>query len=387
MKVCLLVSHYSSDVFPQKGPFFRCLAEGLAEIPELEVMVLAPLPYSNSWIEKYVPSLKGNSLLPRFSFENGVKIFRPRYLRLPFIHKWGISHYLMFASVKRILKNEKPDLVDLRIGFPAYPLSHLALRIKKRFKIPFIYTMNGIDFDINIPVRTIHDKQFVELIKASSASFTVSVKLSERLSGKTGIHFGVQHHPLNLSPDVHTRSRLLGNWDSTYCLEILFVGALSREKGVDFLLEAWQQVVKYKWRLTLVGEGELYRSIAHENVRFLGRKSKNEISQLLDDSDLFCFFSRNDAMPNAVKEAAWHGLPVFALGIDSLMELSGEGQNAYLLSALDIDEFNRTLDNIILNIPSTLQKAQAMQKGIRNRFSQQNAAAQTFKVYKEIINE
>lgn len=106
--------------------------------------------------------------------------------------------------------------------------------------------------------------------------------------------------------------------------ELLFVGKLRKYKGVQYLLEAIQNL---SIRLTIVGNGEelgilqeQVKSLGLEDqVRFVVNASDNELSQIYQDSDLFILPSINEAEAFGVVqlEAMANGLPVINTYLDS----------------------------------------------------------------------
>lgn len=94
----------------------------------------------------------------------------------------------------------------------------------------------------------------------------------------------------------------------------LFVGTLSRLKGVDILLEAFRDPRLADVRLVLLGDGPMRREAGSHggNVHFLGHRPHEEVWDWMSRSWCLVHPSRADTSPNAVKEATSMGLPVIA---------------------------------------------------------------------------
>lgn len=116
-------------------------------------------------------------------------------------------------------------------------------------------------------------------------------------------------------------------------LHLLAVGRLVREKGFDLLLEAFACVRRQfpNARLTILGEGAEEASLKRIGCRlgidayvsFPGYVDRPE--EWFPEARLFVLSSRQEAMPNALLEAASYGLPIVAtpaLG-DALAGLRG----------------------------------------------------------------
>ena len=131
---------------------------------------------------------------------------------------------------------------------------------------------------------------------------------------------------------------------------LLYVGRLSREKNVDYLLKIVEVVRKKGWRarLLIVGEGQLRR---HLSERIKKLKMEREIvmtgylrgEQLLCaylSADAFLLASRNELQSIATMEAmAMKCLPLIGKGEqNAAQELVREGINGYLFSLEDPED-------------------------------------------------
>ena len=117
-----------------------------------------------------------------------------------------------------------------------------------------------------------------------------------------------------------------------------FVGRISYRKGVDVIVEAWQDVVTRVPNavLLLVGpvadsyrnvqEDEFVKTLKHSiaaaglesHVQWVG--ATTDVEQYLMASDIFLFASRREGCPNAVLEAMACGLPVVATRIEGVTD-------------------------------------------------------------------
>lgn len=101
---------------------------------------------------------------------------------------------------------------------------------------------------------------------------------------------------------------------------LIFVGWVTREKGVFDLLDAFQVLLSQfpNCHLSIVGAGgdletlrqEVQRRELCSDVSMLGWIERSEIARLLPSFDLFVLPSESEGMPNSVIEAMSSGLPV-----------------------------------------------------------------------------
>jgi glycosyltransferase involved in cell wall biosynthesis len=92
----------------------------------------------------------------------------------------------------------------------------------------------------------------------------------------------------------------------------LFVGTLSKLKGVDLLLDAFADERLRSVRLVLLGGGPLRRPDRRpqRNVEFLGHQMKSEVEAWMGRASFLIHPTRADTSPNCVKEARVIGMPV-----------------------------------------------------------------------------
>ncbi len=110
----------------------------------------------------------------------------------------------------------------------------------------------------------------------------------------------------------------------------LFVGTLSEAKGVGTLLEAWSNLSDIP--LKIAGSAASPREWARlgprnlPNVEFLGRRSHDEVFELMHDARMLVCPSRwYEVTPVTIIEALACGVPVVASRIGSITELVDDG--------------------------------------------------------------
>ncbi|HHQ4598309.1 glycosyltransferase family 4 protein [Aeromonas veronii] len=94
-------------------------------------------------------------------------------------------------------------------------------------------------------------------------------------------------------------------------VSFLYVGRLSQEKGVFFLIDFFRQ--RYDLKLTIVGDGPLKNALLRdcpENVTLLGYVSNSELSDVYQSHDIFILPSHSETWGLVVEEALHFGLPV-----------------------------------------------------------------------------
>jgi glycosyltransferase involved in cell wall biosynthesis len=120
--------------------------------------------------------------------------------------------------------------------------------------------------------------------------------------------------------------------------KVLFVGRLSTEKGVRYLLAAWRLLGDAAPNLDIIGDGpdrgaleDKVNSDGLDRVRLLGPLSFDETQKRIARVRLMIVPSTwFEGFPMVIREAFAFGVPVAASRLGSLAELVTEGCNGFL---------------------------------------------------------
>jgi glycosyltransferase involved in cell wall biosynthesis len=133
----------------------------------------------------------------------------------------------------------------------------------------------------------------------------------------------------------------------------LFVGRLTRRKGLQVALSALSSVKASPWVLDILGDGPqrgeleamtLALGLA-ERVHFHG--FRDDVGTWMASSDCLLFPSFDEGMPLTLMQAIRVGIPVLASRIDPVIELVGKSE--ILLAPGDVDAWAKRLAEIILD--------------------------------------
>jgi glycosyltransferase involved in cell wall biosynthesis len=135
---------------------------------------------------------------------------------------------------------------------------------------------------------------------------------------------------------------------------LVYVGRLSKEKGVDVLLRAFAQVPGPV--LTLAGDGPergALGALANElgisgRVSFLGQRDRAELSGDLDEADVCVQASRTEGFSKAWLDAMAHGLPVVSSDVGAARAVIGaDGERGWLVPPGDPAALARKLRRVL----------------------------------------
>lgn len=137
-------------------------------------------------------------------------------------------------------------------------------------------------------------------------------------------------------------------------LKFLYVGRITPEKNIEFLLEIWKEIFKkYKFiSLVLVGNGDIekYQSICkNQNIFFLGHKEKEELSTIYASSDYFIFPSTTDTLGQVVLEALASKTPVIVSDIGGPKNILEDSKEdiGFILKHDDLQSWIEKIEEII----------------------------------------
>lgn len=120
--------------------------------------------------------------------------------------------------------------------------------------------------------------------------------------------------------------------------QVIAVGRLNRQKGFDYLIEAWKLVhcQHPDWILKIYGEGDLHSFLQSQiniyrlqNSIFLEGNTSHIIEKYLESS-IFVLSSRAEGLPLVCLEALACGLPIVSFKLIGIEDLIKNEENGYL---------------------------------------------------------
>lgn len=150
-------------------------------------------------------------------------------------------------------------------------------------------------------------------------------------------------------------------------IELLVVGRLSHEKGIDILLEAIPLLKNASVRVRLVGEGDARPALQRQarnlrivdRVEFIGGVPRATLSALYRSCDLVVMPSRSDAMPLVALEAMTCGRPVLATRVGGIPEVIDDGVQGRLVPPEDPSALAKAIDELFENPTRRISMAEA----------------------------
>lgn len=248
-----------------------------------------------------------------------------------------IQKYLswFFRSFFYMAKNKKKLL--LTHAHYAFPTGMLSLYGKKLFKIPYVVTVHGGDIDKMAKKNARIANWTRQLLQQANHVIVVGERLKEEVIQS----FGVQPQSVTVmsmgvnTTIFHSKSReaMKKKCNVTAKQNILFVGNVIKEKGVEELIEAFDIIQRnaLDTSLTIIGaerdthfSSELRTKITAlnlKNVSFIGPENQQELAEWMAASDVLALPSYHEGFGLVALEAMATALPVVGSDVGGLSYL------------------------------------------------------------------
>ena len=166
--------------------------------------------------------------------------------------------------------------------------------------------------------------------------------------------------------------------------KLLYVGRVSKEKGLDTLTEAFRKAARMRdaVQLIVVGDGpylpEMRRALRSTPATFTGVLKGEALAQAYASADLFVFPSSTDTFGNVVLEAQASGLPVIVTDKGGPAENVLPNETGLIVPAGDPDSLLRA----ILHMVDTPERIQYMRRKARSHVENRTFDATFLKTWK-----
>ena len=322
---------------------------------------------------------------------DGIKIYR-----LPFWFKISNTpiNPLWFFQIKKIIKKEKPDLINahapvpfmadiaaLASGTTPFILTyHTGSMKKNKFsidKLVFIYEEIFIKYAISKATYIICSSSFVKNFLKEKHTFRK----------KTFI--------INPGVDIKKQIKNIKSGNN-----ILFVGGLGKaekHKGLDYLIKA---VVLLKEsiptvKLIVVGGGSAindYKKDANRlglknNISFKGELNADKLQDVYAKSNLLILPSFNESFGTVLIEAMARKLPVIGSNIGGIPEIIDNNKNGFIVSPKNSIELSKTILRVLKNEKLAKRLGENGFKKVQKNYLWKYQVDETEQVFKKTLYE
>lgn len=259
--------------------------------------------------------------------------------------------------------------------------------------IPTVTTLHGVTHNHGVTGRLSYWLQSRSLPRFA-AVVAVSQSLHRDVARK-----GVSRDRLHLIPNAYDASvPLLSRSEARRALSLPlqgtvvgWVGRLSREKGLDILIEAMGRLRSSNVTLVVVGDGPEREKLrlqaaalgGGERIRWCGVLPN--AARLLAALDVFVLSSRSEGSPIILMEAMAAGLPIVATSVGGVPE-TVSSLEAVLIPSERSDLLARAIDDVLKEPARAAELARAARRRVTVEHSPEMWVAQYDAVYRGIIH-
>ncbi|MCX8083836.1 MAG: glycosyltransferase [Calditerrivibrio sp.] len=149
--------------------------------------------------------------------------------------------------------------------------------------------------------------------------------------------------------------RPIYNLSDSKSINLIYVGRISKDKNIDFLMEIYFELLnrfpENRLRLFLIGDGP-YKDKAehryrHKHIYFVGKIKNKELPQYYSMGDLFVFPSNTDTFGMVVLEAQACALPAIVSDVGGPKEIIIDKVTGFVARANDLDDWVNKISTYI----------------------------------------
>lgn len=301
------------------------------------------------------------------------------------------------SSLEETISQFKPDIVIFQDSYAPVEDAIIALKDKYKFKLITVEhnTPNCLSKDYLIRSKEhslLHPIGFIKRILSPYVYFKIKIKNSRRhkkLIKASDRYVVLSETYKNLLPSCRK-----SNWDNIIAIpnfkndfgeklvansekkkQVLFVGRLTAQKGIKYLIDIWSKIEpKYKdWNLIVAGDGELREYLENEiskrglqRIQLLGFRT--DVNKLYEESAALFMTSVFEGFPLVLAEAMQFGVVPFAFDSFTAVHDIIDDNSGFIIRSFNINDYIKAFGSFIsfVDIPPSyaIEKSKNFRKSI-----------------------
>lgn len=393
MKILHLTPWFPSQRSDQQGNFILDSVEALADLGN-EVTVLVTQPWRPKVAGLFNKAWRSKKIFPG-QYSNKLTVHVSRHLSIPRSYFCSLTHFHYRMRINRVLKRVaqqcKAQLIHAHTELPGVS----AVDVGRQLCIPTVITLHGISTEPKLYLGNTKKTLFNYTLKNANRVVLVGdplVNFAKQFVDDSS-HFRVVGNGFRALRQSENNKKKLG-LDNYF--RFVSVSNLEEGKGIDINLYALaklnQKGIK-SWDYKVIGDGsersklELIakRLNLHDQVKFLGACSHNEVYDQLAQSDVFILPSYREAFGVAYLEAMSHGLLTVGVQAQGPEAFIKNGVTGFLVSPRDVDSLVDVLAKVFLCKNTIMNIADEGKKYVVNYFTWQQHAKKLEDIYQELF--
>jgi len=319
-----------------------------------------------------------------------------RYLSVPGGLGLPTAGAFLFARiVGRVRELQKLHPIDLIHAHAPLPCGHAALLLSVELGLPYVVSVHGLDAFSTKQVsgragewcRRISQRVY----RSSRRVICISERVREQVLEGAGNSCRTSVVYNGVDPELFPP----GTESTDERPIILSVGNLIPIKGHDLLIRAVASLAAEFPTLTLeiIGDGPergRLQALAQQlhvddRVRFLGRRSRQQVASAMQQCTLFALPSRYEGLGCVYLEAMASGKPVIGCRGQGIEEVVEHGTNGWLVGPDDVKELRDALSTLLSNTALRRFVASQARQTILDEFTLTHQADHLRRIYQECV--
>ena len=380
MNILFISRGYPSKTNPQWGCFEKDQANAIKELGHI-VSIMS--------VERGLNTYKGKFGISR-RVENEINIYNYRTLLPEFVLE-KISYKLSDKYFEQKYL-ELFELLISEVGLPDVIYAHYLGNMQYLGKIKRIYNVPivGMEHWSKINTNAISSSLYRKGLKAYS-NVDKLIAVSRSLQDK--IQFFWKKSSILINNMVGPEFSYVDK-KNRKAFQFVSCGTLIKLKGFDLLIEAFSNssLINSNCTIVIIGEGKERKNLEKlindkglkKQVKLIGKKSKNEIKDILSESNAFVLVSRSETFGVVYLEAMMTGLPVIGTRCGGPEEIINES-NGILVDVNDVKGVQHALETMYDNISN--YDGYEISNDCRRKYSPNVISAKIINVFEQAIAE
>lgn len=257
-----------------------------------------------------------------------------------FYYKYKRSIFNIFSAIKQIhevIEEVNPDIIHIHSTWAGLFVRLPYLFRKRKAKI--IYQSHGWAFLMDTSNYKKNIYALVERILSMPTDKIINISNYEQ---NQAIKYGLDKNKMimiyNGVEDKINKSNLKLNWNDDK-INLLFVGRLDRQKGLDLFLDVYDKMKLENIHLYVIGTSVLDNNLPQntEYVTYLGWVDSKDIDEYYQACDAVIMPSRWEGFGLVAIEAMKNSKPIIVSNRGALPELVKENKNGYIFQLENIN--------------------------------------------------
>lgn len=300
-------------------------------------------------------------------------------------YKRLLSSLILFFSSFSLIKKIRPDVIHSHTTDLGFIVSFAC----KLYKIPIINQCHGVFFFYK---QTKLIKRIVEkfCLKYSKFNKIVTVDKNSLLLFKKVNIKNVNYIPNGVDLEKFNKKKV----KKTNKTIFLFVGRLEKEKGLIYLIKAINilKAKDSKFEVHLIGKGSgeayLKELVSKFNfkkyIKFLGKKTFQEITSYYANSDIFILPSIHEGFPLTLLEAWASRLPVIITNVGGISKICTNKKNALIIPSQSPEKIAEAMLLLIKNKKMREKLGENGRKLVEEKYNWENVTKKFINIYKNL---